>query len=360
MDNIIRCHINNSELAVPKEKREFLTYPAEGLCPCNLEQLEDGIVLEFSIKGLETSESITAKSRADKLRFLINTSELEKLHTDYVFSLAPDNLMYDINLKPLVLKRDLNFSDTDFLCKYKALIGSILKNKYKYEDFLAGPDLYNKNKLLSKLSKLETVDEVRELLLVEYASELSNISATKRLVSKTGLLLVCITLPVLLVIIAALSYFTIRAYYIDIPYQSRIISAGQEYIAGNYIAAQEALASIAIDDMTYETRHFLSRAYVITEPLTEEQKENVLMGLTRMTDSSIFDYWIYLGRLDFDSALEIAQRYGDTELMLFSYMKQEAYVRADTTIPGDEKITILNHLESQINRLIEERTVDEE
>jgi len=37
----ICCAIKNSDLNVPKEKRVFLTYPAPGLCPCTLEELEE-------------------------------------------------------------------------------------------------------------------------------------------------------------------------------------------------------------------------------------------------------------------------------------------------------------------------------
>ena len=75
------------------------------------------------------------------------------------------------------------------------------------------------------------------------------------------------------------------------------------------------------------------------------------MGLTRLTDPIIFDYWILLGRLHFSEAVDIAQRLGDDELLLFAYLKQEVYVRSDISIPGEERMALLSYLERNIDRL---------
>ena len=357
----LSCHIKNSELACPKEKRDFLVYQMDGLCSCTLETLEDGIALNFNTDGMETAELILRKILTDKLRFLVNVAELEKLHKDYAFSLAPDNLLYDINLRPWVLQRDLNCNDTNFIDKYKSLIGAILLNRYNYADYIkGGNDLYKKQKLLKEISNLDTVDDIRSYLLERYEEELEIIKNTKKTVSKRNSIFSRIMLPVLAAGLLAVSFFAVQAIFFEIPYQERVIEASAAYIAGDFIAVQRALHNIEPADMTHETRHFLSRAYVITEALTDSEIRHILMGLTPMTDGAIFDYWIYLGRLNFNAALEIARRYGDSELLLFAYLKQEAVVQADLTIPGEEKVALLNYLQREIARLIDERTIPEE
>ena len=357
----LSCHIKNSELACPKEKRDFLIYQAEGLCSCTLETLEDGIELVFNAENMESATEIRGKSKSDKLRFLVNVADLERLHVDYTFSLASDNLLLDINLRPRVLQRDLNCDKSEFLPKYKALIGATLARKYRYDDYVnGGADLYKKNKLLDELHKCETVDEVRTRLTEEYHSENERIKRNKRQVSKQSVLLSRICIPILALALAAVSYFAFIAIFFEIPYQDRVIRASQSYIVGNYIAAQEALRDLEPADMTHETRHFLSRAYVITEALTDAEIHHILMGLTPMTDGALFDYWIFLGRLDFDYALEIARRYGDSELLLFAYLKQRAVVGADMLMPGDEKVALLNYLDREITRLLDERTLPDE
>jgi uncharacterized membrane protein YukC len=94
---------------------------------------------------------------------------------------------------------------------------------------------------------------------------------------------------------------------------------------------------------------------VATEPLSISQRDNIMMGLTLITDTSIFDYWIHLGRLEFYYAVDIAQRFGDNELLLFAYLRQEAVVIADPHMPGSEKVALLNYLEGRIDALQRER-----
>jgi len=353
--------VKNSELACPKGKRTFLVYPTEGLCPCSLEVLEDGVAFHFDTEGMVLAKSIHDKSHAEQLRFLLNAAELNELHTDYAFSLALDNVLLDLNLRPWVLQRDLNCGGADFLCKYKALIGAVLAHKYEYADYLdGGEDLYKKHKLLDELSKLESVAAIRERLTEAYHAEVRLVEQSKRLVPKQNVIFSRVMLPVLTLALLIASFFAGRSLFIDIPRQEQIIAASQAYIAGDYIAAQLALRDVAPADMTFETRHFLARAYVITEALSDTEINHILMGLTRMTDVSLFDYWIYLGRLDFEEALEIARRFGDDELLLFAYLKYEAYVRADVLRPGDERTALLNYLEGQITRLRSERDIQTE
>jgi type VII secretion protein EssB len=344
---------------VPKEKREFLTYSAAGLCPCTLELLEDGVALHFEADGLVPATEIREKTLAEKLRFLINAAELECLYSDYTFSLAPANIMTDINLCSHVLARDLNCNGEGFLPKYKALIGQILAPKYKYSDYLnGGDDLYKKNKLLAEISEFSAVAEIKNRLTTEYEAVNRQVSANKKLVSKRSAFTAKILIPVLAVALVVISFFAYRANFVEIPFADAVIEASHAYIAGDFIAAQAALRDIDPADMSHETRHFLARAYVITEALTDAQKDNILMGLTRMTDTYIFHYWIHLGRLNFDEAHEIAGRFGDTELMLFAYLKQEAFVRADVTMSGDARVAELARLERRINQLQSERNVD--
>lgn len=360
MDNNLSCTIKNSELNVPKEKRSFLTYPALGLCPCTLEEREDGIELNFTADGMTSATSIRSKPRTDKLRFLINAAGLELLHKDYTFSLAPDNLMFDLNLCPHVLSRDLYCGGATYLQKYKALIGQLLAPRYSYADYLnGGEDLYRKQKFLAELAKLVTVAEIKACLETEFDADVKEAARTTKIVSKRIVILSQILIPVLAVILAATAFFAIRAIFFDMPHQGHIIEASQAYIAGDYIAAQVALRSVEPSEMAHETKHFLARSYVITEALTDEQKVHVLMGLTRMADGALFDFWIHLGRLEFGAAIDIAQRFGDSELLLFAYLKQRTFVMADTTIPGDERVSLLSYLENHINRIQGERDVDD-
>jgi len=351
MEAMLRVEVRNSELHVPKEKRAFLTYPAEGLAFCSLEELEDGVAFLFDTTGLVPSADIWDKTLDEKLRFLINCAELEKLYAEYNFSLSPKNLMIDLNLRPHVLLRDIRQSKA-FLPQYKALIGSLVRHKYGYEDFLhGGQDLYQKDKLLAEISKLETVAEIKARLTEAHTQEVETVQTCCCRVTKKSRRFSRIMIPVLIVLLGTATFFAVRSLVFDVPHRDTLLAANAAYIANNHLDVQRLLADIPLEDMDVPTRYFLSRSYVITEPLSDAQRRNVLMGLTQLTEPILFDYWILLGRLHLEEAIDLAQRLNDNELLLFALLKYEAVVRADTIMPGDEKVALLSALERQITEL---------
>jgi len=353
LENTLQLNIRNSEITVAKEKRCFLTYPANGLVSCTLEEAEDSVNFLFDTQGMETASEIFYKPKWEQLRFLYDCAILEKLDQEYDFSLALDNLMMDINLMPHLLIRDAKkLGSTDFIERYKALIGSVLKRKYKYEDYLnGGQDLYKKNKLLSEITEIETVDDIKNSLLVEYRRLMRETERTKKLVPKNNVIISRIAIPLLAIALAAALFFGARMMLIDIPFRDSVVTASTAYIHNDVLAVQQALRSYDISRLSDETKLILSRSYVSTEALTHTQINNILVGLTRMTDPIIFDYWILLGRLHFNEAIDIAQRLGDDELLLFAYLKFEVYVRNDISIPGEERVELLRHIESNIESL---------
>jgi len=353
METTIQKTIRNSELIAPKDKRQFLTYPVSGLASCTLEEREDSVNLIFDISFMEQAATIKKKPKWEKLRFLVNCAELEVLTTEYEFSMSLDNLLIDINLVPKVMLRDAKSGNSiPFVQTYKALIGSVLLPKYEYEDYInGGADNYKKNKLLSEFALLETVEEIRSRLLEEYHKLIEETAATKKLVSKTNVWVSRIAIPLLVVTLAVTAFFAGRMMFLDIPFRDSVIAANTAYINNNFLGVQHELRSFDITELSVETRYFLSRSYVSTEALTEIQRANILVGLAQRTDPIIFDYWILLGRLRFDEAIDIALRLGDDELLLFAYLKQEVFVRQDMSIPGEERAALLSYLERNIDRL---------
>ena len=353
METTIQKNIRNSELSIPKEKRAFLTYSASGLAPCVIEEQEDSVNFIFDIKGTTPAETILKKTRLEQLRFLINCAKLKHLYQEYDFILSLDNLRIDINMMPLLLIRDAKSSNNlDFTQCYKALIGSVLLSKYKYENYIdGGQDLYKKNKFLHELANFEDIDDIQNRLTEEYNIFLQETATTQKMVSKNSVLISRIAIPVLAIAFVITLFFGGRMMLIEIPFNNSVISASNAYINGDHLTVQRELRPYSIDRLSTETKYFLSRSYVSTEALTHVQITNILMGLTRLTDPIIFDYWILLGRLHFSEAVDIAQRLGDDELLLFAYLKQEVYVRSDISISGEDRVALLSYLESNIDRL---------
>ena len=359
MESILKIEVRNSDLKTPKEKRVFLTYQAEGLASCILEEMEDGVIFSFETKNNKSAKEISKKPKEEALRFLMNISSLFSLHDEYDFSLSPQNLLVDENLMAKVLIRDAKDGEEDeFLSKYKALIGCVLLPKYKYEDFLEGGEgLFKKKKFLSRITSLNSIEEIEEVLLEEYKKTLAKNKQTKRLISKKQVFFAKVTLPLLVVGLGVSAFFLFQAYFTHIPYGNSMIEARNAYISGDPLMVQYTLRDYEVHELSYETKYILSRSFVVTEVLTGDQVERILTGLTLRTEERIFDYWIHLGRLEMEEAIDIALRFNDNELLLLAYLKYEVIVLGDPNYGGDgeERTALITRIENQINSLTDDR-----
>lgn len=347
----------NSELYVAKDKRRFLTYKTDGLADCTLEELEDGVSFVFDTEGTEPAAKVKTLERHEQFRFLYNCAGLLPLAREYGFGLSLDNIVVDVNLMPRILMRDAkNDGECDFPIKYKALIGSVLFPKYGYGDYInGGHDLYAKNGLLAEIVQLGDVSSIKERMLSEHLGAVRAAKENRLSVNRSVYRFQRTALPAFALAAAALALFAGRLFFFELPYRESVIEAGFAYIHGDHLRVQRALRNYGTGRMSDETKHILSRSYVATEALTHTQITNILLGLGRITDPIVFEYWIHLGRLYFEQAVDIAQRLGDDELLLFAYLKQEIYVRNDMTLTGAERAALLSELENHIDRLTRAR-----
>ena len=349
-------NIRNSDIAALKHHREMLTYTEDGLVPCETVENEESVTFLFHTQGLEPV-TIKQMPKEDRLRFLVNCAALESLSHTYDISLDPDNIMTDINLYPKILTRDIKTEEDNWLPRYKALAGAVINAKSRYSDYLGGgKDLYRKNAVLSEISKLENTQAVRAKLTEEYHKAAEKTRKTKTLIDRNEIAVSRTVIPVLAALIIGAAFLLYKNMVQTVPYQDRVIDAYENYVAGDYLGVTDALAGLPLSKLSVSGKYILARSYVISEGLTDSQRENILGSLALNTDPIVLDYWIYLGSLDFRGATDIAGRLGDDDLLLFAYMKQEIIVKNDTNMGGEEKTALINELDGKIKALTDKRT----
>lgn len=351
--------MKKTDLNATSEEIKFLSYKNKLLVPCEIQTNDEEITFEFNVEGLTSLESINC-GKDEKYRLLANCSDLFSLSEEFEFSLNPQNLMLDVNLCPKVLLRDKCEDDKSqglFLQKYKALVACTLYPKYTYENYYnGGTDLYKKNSELSSIYECPDVNELKLYLLRSYQEYRNNQNENMVSVRKKIKTIVKMCIPILSILVIVLGVLTSFAYLITIPFKEILLSADEQYLSGNYIEVQETLADISVDKLPFSQKYILSRSYVSSESMTQEQKETILNGLTVNTDEAVIDYWIYVGRLDFDNAIDQAQKIGDDELLLYSYIKQRSDLESDNTISGEEKTEKLNLIDEKITSITDNLT----
>lgn len=351
----IEKSVRLTDLEAGREQLYMLEYSHRNLAPCSVKADEEYAHFVFSLEYAKGMSGMEKASRVDKLRTLINIFELEELWNSYIFSLEPDNLFVDINLKPLVLVRDLADEDTDqmlFFERYMALAGCMLNRRYSYDDYLnGGKGLYKKKPLLKRLSEANSSAELCDMLREEYGKEEERQKKTKVLVGKRRNIALRIATPILLVITVLAVGGAGWLYFVALPKQDALLTSHQYFLQENYDEGIDALSGLDISEMPKETLYQLARAYVVSENLNSEQKRNILSGLTLKSDTNHLAYWVEIGRLHYDSAVDLAQRLGDDELLLYALIKHSVAVKNDPYLSGEEKTTRSKELDSQIEAL---------
>lgn len=268
-------------------------------------------------------------------------------------SLNPDNIEYDDRGNTFLINEsiDENACDNDFLEMYKALCGALLQRKYKYIDYIeGGQSLLKKDQFLNRIYEANTVSAIRELLRDEHVEIIEHNKTKKKQVNKVMyyILVVCLGITILLSVFLG-AYYIKDYFFIDKRNQA-FISSYESFLAKNYVKVIDDLAFVDIKYMNSMEKNILALAYIRTENLTDEQKENIINDLSVRNLEKLYDYWIYLGRSDFSSSQNMAMQLSDDELLLYSYMKEREYLKNNTSIDGQEKADRLSELEDYIER----------
>lgn len=334
-----------------------LCYPREGLLNCKIEEEKEELTFSFDLGRKNPFLNLRKENKQDKLSALIDVTKLHEIYQEYYFELKDSNLYYDRNCRVYVKNRDIyergiTSDQESFLTSYKALIGFVMQNRFTFADYLEGGlELLKKNKFLETVYECETLEEIKEYLEKAYEEIVETIKNKKVLVDKSwhrssrGCLIAC-----LLIILAAAIYLGFLQIQL-LPRKDAIMKANNAYLDANYIQVIDSLEGIDIAYLDKYQTYILAVSYIKSENLTPAQKENVLEQVGIDGNEKIKQYWIYLGRLSVEEAINIALQNSDDELLLYAYLTKKTMVEKNTEMQGEEKTQILSELEQKINEL---------
>lgn len=344
-----------------------LTEEREYFVPSSYEETEEGLKLTFNQEGLISFQELHKENAVRKYAVLLKVIELEKIAGQFEFSLNPDNLYYSLTGSVKVLMRDIADDEEDsserFLKEYKALAGAVLYRKYSYTDFLqGGKSLLKKKSYTEKFYYAESIGELQEYLKEKTEKEHEKQQKEQQLVLKRTQRFLKFLLTVFCAgtILGAgfAGYYQWKIH----PYNQAVQNAMCAYIDKNYVELIDSMKNIELEQMNHYHKYILAEAYVNSENLSVEQKENILEGLTVNQNEKIFEYWIHIGRLNAVEAENIAMQLSDDELLLYAYLLDRDIIQKDTTLDGEEKKEKISELDDKIEEytehLMEEVTED--
>lgn len=144
-----------------------ITYENTYLIPCKVNIKDEEVKFTYDLNELQPFSEIKNRRDVEKLRFLINVSNVLKIADEYSFKLEPNNIYYDYNYIPKILNRDIRLEDEiidykDLILHYKSLIADVFNKQYSYNDFYnGGMDLIKKNKKIKNTYCLKQLKKLK-------------------------------------------------------------------------------------------------------------------------------------------------------------------------------------------------------
>lgn len=334
--------------------------------PCEVTETYDEVVFVYDLEGLAAFGEARNMSNKDKYGMLLQILEAVLRSPEYTFLINPDNLYFDIHKRIRILERDIRSRTDDSrperLLEMRALAGYLLQRKYTYENLREGGSaLLNKKGNTKFLLELESLEQMSECFRNLHGEETER---EKRLFVQVGkkeyrrkvwfmglTAAGCVGLGVLA---AYQNKFMISP-------QQRALTAERAYMEQDFTGVVDALAHIPLEQIDKHEKYLLAVVSVRGQSVDNfdlNTKERLLSKLSYDGDEYLLDYWIALGRVDVDQALDIAMRMSDHQLTLYAYLQKIDLISADTSLSGDEKVQQIDSLRGKIKALAEELGIE--
>ena len=363
---IVTIVVKKSSMVVREGEYSRLSEKQDGFLACDIEEMEEELQFTYNARHVKPLSELRKDDKLKQMVVLGNIKDVRALRSQYSFSMDPNNLYYDMKGNVYVMHKDIVSKDYSgkqehFIEEYKSLIGYVMQRRYGYEDYLEGGQaLLRKDKFLNKIYEAETVDDLLVILETQYDNivEDRNIRyiEVKRATHKNRSIYIVLSSLMITILLGGLFYL----YFYKIEEQSNMLEVYGDYLVEDYVALIDASQTIRIENLDSRQKYVLAVAYVKSEDLTAEQKDNILTLLLPEGDEQILEYWIALGRGNVEEAENISMQRSDNELLLYAYLKEKQQLEENTELTGTQKNEAITELQNKIDSLAEQYSVEEE
>ena len=332
--------------------------------PCTIEETQDELRFIFDITDMRPFEEAKSYRPALKFGLLVQALEAASDNPSCRFPLNPENLYIDVQGRLRILFRDFDGDggDRNLLTEIQALAGYLFQEKYTYQDYIQGGQALlkrrKKTRYLQNLSSLqEAMDLFRERQTANREKERMELITVPKRRHYIRLLLLFFLAVVSIGMTALFSYQTTAVLK---PLRSAL-RAQRAYMENNLLSVTDALMPVPVENMDVHEKYILASAYIrgqSVDAFDPATKERLVSRLSYNGDENRLDYWIYLGRLQVDDALDVAMRISDNQLLLYGYLQKLEAVSTDANLTGEEKAEQTDSLKNRIKTLADELGIE--
>lgn len=364
-DNKIIQKVNLADLKTKDlDKLSLITLSNRYLIDVNLEIKQDYLIMEsdcpINYQRLETSKNMMD---SQKIQILLNLAKIESFEDEVTGTiLHPNNLILDYNLEPQFLYRGLKGYmpvqkiTEQILLDFVKLCAGVLYTKYKFDELKEGllEKSAIKNYLLEKLIAINSLDEVKLYL----SAELSKVKKKENknyVIIKRGRYLIWKQCAIWFGVVSILALIPLGIFSLKIiPHDKSFLEADTQYIQDKYNGVIKSLEDIKLEDLPITQKYELAISYIEGSGFDNNQRENIMHNLNLRSKSEYLDFWIQIGRGDFEDALNTAKNLEDSNLIKYALLKNMEAVRQNKKLKPDKKQEIIDKLSSEYEKLEKE------
>ncbi|MGR3741772.1 type VII secretion protein EssB/YukC [Companilactobacillus sp. DQM5] len=193
-------------------------------------------------------------------------------------------------------------------------------------------------------------DEITSLLQEQYRK----VTADQIPVKKKNYAVYKYGFVISIVLLVVLGGFMIYRVGIKEPAQNRVIDSQSAFMSSDYNKTIDILENDNPRKLSKPAQYILATSYINLDNLTNKQKKMLLNNISPQSDSNTLLYWIYTGRGDFKTALNLAKNIGDNQLTLYAYTKLYDVTKADNNMNGSKKQKLLSSYRISIKKYVKE------
>lgn len=306
--------------------------------------------VSLSVARSEAKSHLEKLKLAQKLSGLLEGADSYKipfLHIENIMVAGEKLFMVHFGLANLVapFSRD----NEHLLNNYKALILAIFNEKASYDKLVTGLMALD-DKFSQQIVSFQDAESLAEFIDQALASEIEQTNRSSVLVSKKQYHLYRI-LGIAALVVALVAGYFVFSLRSESQMQESIIASQDYYLSSNYADAFSALDDYEPSQLPKTARYVLASSSINLADLTNSQKESILNNISAKSDDNTLDYWVYMGRGDFDQSLDLAQNLGDDQLTLLAYTDLYETTKLDNDMDGAKKQKLLAEYTKKIKEL---------
>lgn len=324
-----------------------------------VDETDTGVTLSYDLVEGEVSFREAIERTSTRLdRLLLAQSLVACMRYRGGFSVPlihPDNVYVNggllrvvhCGLQDLLVPR--RFDEALFLASLQAMVLQVFRPQLRFENLLVGAAAL-RDRFSTAVRQASTPEELFAFLDAQVRQEQEQVVATKVSVPKRRYAWFRILGVLGMVAAVAAGVF---AWQIESENRlhTAVIAAQARFLANDYAGTLAALEGQSVTALPVSAKYVLAVSSVSLADLSANQKQSILNTISEKSDEVTLNYWVAMGRGEFEQALDYAKNLGDDQLTLLTYTDLYQATKLDSQMPGGEKQDLLAEYSKAIDDL---------